>query len=172
MDDLNFDPNSDSESSELRFGRFTESSIRSLMLAQAEAKRLGHTYVGTEWLLLGIMGEGGVAAKAIKAVDVNLSQILAEIEKATGRGIGYTDTQLPFTPRAKRVLQLSWDEAKKLSHERIDTGHILLGLLQEGTGLAVRVLDNLGVDLQKLRDSVLAEQQNNPTLQFSPEEDR
>jgi ATP-dependent Clp protease ATP-binding subunit ClpC len=176
MDELNFDPNKEDferPGPPPTFQRFTEKCIRALIFAQQEAKRLGHNFVGTEQLLLGLMDEEtGIAAKAIKTEGVNRSNVRSEIEKIIGRGSGHITSQMPFTPRAKWVLELSWDEAKKLSHKHIDTGHLLLGLLREGDGIAVRVLENLGADLNKLRDSVMAEQRKQATLQFTPEEDQ
>ena len=126
------------------------------MLAQEEARRLGHNFVGTEQVLLGLIGEGtGVAAKTLKSMGVTLKDARAEVEKIIGRGSGFVAVEIPFTPRAKRVLELSWDEARQLGHNYIGTEHLLLGLIREGEGVAARVLENLGVDLNKVRSNVV-----------------
>lgn len=138
------------------FERFTEKAIKVIMLAQEEARRLGHNFVGTEQILLGLVGEGtGIAAKTLKAMGVNLKESRAEVEKIIGRGSGFVAVEIPFTPRAKRVLELSWDEARQLGHNYIGTEHLLLGLIREGEGVAARVLENLGVDLNKVRSNVI-----------------
>ncbi len=138
------------------FERFTEKAIKVIMLAQEEARRLGHNFVGTEQVLLGLIGEGtGVAAKTLKAMGVNLKDARVEVEKIIGRGSGFVAVEIPFTPRAKRVLELSWDEARQLGHNYIGTEHLLLGLIREGEGVAARVLENLGVDLNKVRSNVI-----------------
>lgn len=138
------------------FERFTEKAIKVIMLAQEEARRLGHNFVGTEQVLLGLIGEStGVGAKALKTMGVTLKDARAEVEKIIGRGSGFVAVEIPFTPRAKRVLELSWDEARQLGHNYIGTEHLLLGLIREGEGVAVRVLENLGVDLNKLRSSII-----------------
>lgn len=138
------------------FERFTEKAIKVIMLAQEEARRLGHNFVGTEQILLGLIGEGtGIAAKTLKGMGVNLKEARAEVEKIIGRGSGFVAVEIPFTPRAKRVLELSWDEARQLGHNYIGTEHLLLGLIREGEGVAARVLENLGVDLTKVRSNVI-----------------
>ena len=138
------------------FERFTEKAIKVIMLAQEEARRLGHNFVGTEQVLLGLIGEGtGVAAKTLKSMGVTLKDARAEVEKIIGRGSGFVAVEIPFTPRAKRVLELSWDEARQLGHNYIGTEHLLLGLIREGEGVAARVLENLGVDLNKVRSNVV-----------------
>ena len=138
------------------FERFTEKAIKVIMLAQEEARRLGHNFVGTEQVLLGLIGEGtGVAAKTLKAMGVTLKDARVEVEKIIGRGSGFVAVEIPFTPRAKRVLELSWDEARQLGHNYIGTEHLLLGLIREGEGVAARVLENLGVDLNKVRSNVI-----------------
>ena len=134
------------------FERFTEKAIKVIMLAQEEARRLGHNFVGTEQILLGLIGEGtGVAAKVLKSMGVNLKDARVEVEKIIGRGSGFVAVEIPFTPRAKRVLELSLEEARQLGHNYIGTEHLLLGLIREGEGVAARVLENLGVDLAKVR---------------------
>lgn len=138
------------------FERFTEKAIKVIMLAQEEARRLGHNFVGTEQILLGLIGEGtGVAAKTLKSLGVSLKDARVEVEKIIGRGSGFVAVEIPFTPRAKRVLELSWDEARQLGHNYISTEHLLLGLIREGEGVAVRVLENLGVELSRVRSSVI-----------------
>ncbi len=138
------------------FERFTEKAIKVIMLAQEEARRLGHNFVGTEQVLLGLIGEGtGIAAKTLKSMGVNLKDARIEVEKIIGRGSGFVAVEIPFTPRAKRVLELSWDEARQLGHNYIGTEHLLLGLIREGEGVAARVLENLGVDLNKIRSNVI-----------------
>ncbi|WP_250125451.1 ATP-dependent Clp protease ATP-binding subunit [Chroococcidiopsis sp. CCMEE 29] len=138
------------------FERFTEKAIKVIMLAQEEARRLGHNFVGTEQILLGLIGEGtGVAAKVLKSMGVNLKDARIEVEKIIGRGSGFVAVEIPFTPRAKRVLELSLEEARQLGHNYIGTEHLLLGLIREGEGVAARVLENLGVDLSKVRTQVI-----------------
>jgi ATP-dependent Clp protease ATP-binding subunit ClpC len=141
---------------ETMFERFTEKAIKVIMLAQEEARRLGHNFVGTEQILLGLIGEGtGVAAKVLKSMGVNLKDARIEVEKIIGRGSGFVAVEIPFTPRAKRVLELSLEEARQLGHNYIGTEHLLLGLIREGEGVAARVLENLGVDLSKVRTQVI-----------------
>ena len=138
------------------FERFTEKAIKVIMLAQEEARRLGHNFVGTEQILLGLIGEGtGVAAKVLKSLGVNLKDSRIEVEKIIGRGSGFVAVEIPFTPRAKRVLELSLEEARQLGHNYIGTEHLLLGLIREGEGVAARVLENLTVDLNKVRTQVI-----------------
>ena len=138
------------------FERFTEKAIKVIMLAQEEARRLGHNFVGTEQVLLGLIGEGtGVASKTLKSMGITLKDARAEVEKIIGRGSGFVAVEIPFTPRAKRVLELSWDEARQLGHNYIGTEHLLLGLIREGEGVAARVLENLGVDLNKVRSNII-----------------
>ncbi len=138
------------------FERFTEKAIKVIMLAQEEARRLGHNFVGTEQILLGLIGEGtGVAAKVLKSMGVNLKDARVEVEKIIGRGSGFVAVEIPFTPRAKRVLELSLEEERQLGHNYIGTEHLLLGLIREGEGVAARVLENLGVDLTKVRTQVI-----------------
>merc|ERR1711966_528177 len=138
------------------FERFTEKAIKVIMLAQEEARRLGHNFVGTEQILLGLIGEGtGISAKVLKSMGVNLKEAHVEVEKIIGRGSGFVAVEIPFTPRAKRVLELSLEEARQLGHNYIGTEHLLLGLIREGEGVAARVLENLGVDLSKVRTQVI-----------------
>lgn len=138
------------------FERFPEKSIKVIMLAQEEARRLGHNFVGTEQLLCGLIGEStGIAAKTLKSMGVNLKDARVEVEKIIGRGSGFIAIDIPFTPRLRRALELSWDEARQLGHNYIGTEHLLLGLIREGEGVACRVLENLGVDITKVRSHVI-----------------
>jgi len=126
------------------------------MLAQEEARRLGHNFVGTEQILLGLIGEGtGIGPKVLKSMGVNLKDARVEVEKIIGRGSGFVAVEIPFTPRAKRVLELSLEEARQLGHNYIGTEHLLLGLIKEGEGVAARVLENLSVDLSKVRSQII-----------------
>ncbi|ADE67220.1 ATP-dependent Clp protease ATP-binding subunit ClpC [Priestia megaterium QM B1551] len=137
------------------FGRFTERAQKVLALAQEEALRLGHNNIGTEHILLGIVREGeGIAAKALSALGLSTEKIQKEVEALIGRGQELTQT-IHYTPRAKKVIELSMDEARKLGHSYVGTEHILLGLIREGEGVAARVLNNLGVSLNKARQQVL-----------------
>lgn len=137
------------------FERFTQKALQAIFLAQEESRRLGHRYVGTEQILLGLIGEGtGIAAQALTAAGLDLEQARIEVEKSIGRGQG-TPADIPFTPRAKRVLELSQEQSRKLGHHYIGTEHLLLGILCERGGMAVRVLERLGVDLQALEQRIL-----------------
>ena len=139
------------------FERFTEKAIKVIMLAQEEARRLGHNWVGTEQILLGFIGEGtGVAAKVLKSIGVNLKDSRIEVEKIIGRGSGFVAVEIPFTPRAQYVLELSIEEARELGHNYIGTEHLLLGLIREGEGVAARVLEDLNIDLTKVRPQVIS----------------
>ena len=138
------------------FERFTEKAIKVIMLAQEEARRLNHNFVGTEQLLLGLIGEGtGIAAKVLRSMGVNLKDVQSEVEKIIGRGSGFVTVEIPFTPRAKRVLESSLEEARQLGHNYIGTEHLLLSLSQDNEGVAARVLENLGVDLSQVRQQVI-----------------
>lgn len=139
----------------MMFGRFTERAQKVLALAQEEAVRLGHNNIGTEHILLGLIREGeGIAAKALVALGLGLEKIQDEVESLIGRG-QEQPTNFAYTPRAKKVIELSMDEARKLGHTYVGTEHILLGLIREGEGVAARVLNNLGVSLNKARQQVL-----------------
>lgn len=139
----------------MMFGRFTERAQKVLALAQEEAVRLGHNNIGTEHILLGLVREGeGIAAKALGALNVKADQIQKEVEQLIGTGQQVSQT-IHYTPRAKKVIELSMDEARKLGHSYVGTEHILLGLIREGEGVAARVLNNLGVSLNKARQQVL-----------------
>jgi ATP-dependent Clp protease ATP-binding subunit ClpC len=147
------------------FERFTEKAIKVIMLAQEEARRLGHNFVGTEQVLLGLIGEGtGIGPKVLKSMGVNLKDARVEVEKIIGRGSGFVAVEIPFTPRAKRVLELSLEEARQLGHNYIGTEHLLLGLIREGEGVAARVLENLNVDLAKVRSQIIRSLGDNTEL--------
>ncbi len=139
----------------MMFGRFTERAQKVLALSQEEAVRLGHNNIGTEHILLGLVREGeGIAAKALQSLGVEVEKIQEEVEKLIG--VGKQPMQsIHYTPRAKKVVELSQDEARKLGHSYVGTEHILLGLIREGEGVAARVLNNLGVSLNKARQQVL-----------------
>lgn len=139
----------------MMFGRFTERAQKVLALSQEEAIRLGHNNIGTEHILLGLVREGeGIAAKALLALGLGPEKIQEEVENLIGRGQDASQT-IHYTPRAKKVIELSMDEARKLGHSYVGTEHILLGLIREGEGVAARVLNNLGVSLNKARQQVL-----------------
>ena len=138
------------------FERFTDRARRVVVLAQDEARALNHNYIGTEHLLLGLIHEGeGVAAKALESMDVTLDKARAQVVEIIGEGQSAPSGHIPFTPLAKKVLELSLREALQLSHNYIGTEHILLGLLREGEGVAVQALGNLDVDLAALRQAVM-----------------
>ncbi|KRG14261.1 Clp protease ClpX [Virgibacillus soli] len=139
----------------MMFGRFTERAQKVLALSQEEALRLGHSNIGTEHILLGLVREGeGIAAKALYGLALSPEKIQKEVENLIGRG-NEQSQNLHYTPRAKKVIELSMDEARKLGHSYVGTEHILLGLIREGEGVAARVLTNLGVSLNKARQQVL-----------------
>ena len=135
-----------------RFDKFTERARRVLTLAQEEAQRFNHNYIGTEHLLLGLVREGdGVAAKVLSNLGVELSKVRSAVEFIIGRGDRATVGEIGLTPRAKKVIELAVDEARRLSHHYIGTEHVLLGLVREGEGIAASVLESLGVNLEKVR---------------------
>ena len=138
------------------FERFTDRARRVVVLAQEEARMLEHGYIGTEHLLLGLIHEGdGVAAKALEAMGINLGAVRQQVETIIGRGQHPPAGHIPFTPRAKRVLELSWRESDQMGHRYIGTEHILLGLVREGDGVAAQVLVKLGADLSPVRQQVV-----------------
>jgi len=138
------------------FERFTEKAIKVVMLSQEESRRLGHNFVGTEQILLGLIGEGtGVAYKVLRSVNLTLKDARMEVERIIGRGSGFVAVEIPFTPRAKRVLENSIEESRDLGHGYIGTEHILLALLDEDDGVAWRLFDDLKIDVEKLRADVL-----------------
>jgi ATP-dependent Clp protease ATP-binding subunit ClpC len=138
------------------FERFTDRARRVVVLAQEEARMLDHNYIGTEHLLLGLIHEGeGVAAKALEAMGISLDAVRQQVEAIIGRGEQAPSGHIPFTPRAKRVLELSLRESGQLGHNYIGTEHILLGLVREGEGVAAQVLVKLGADLNRVRQMVI-----------------
>jgi hypothetical protein len=138
------------------FERFTERARRIVTLAQEEAKRLDHNYVGTEHILLGLISEGeGVAAKVLASTGISLDAARQQVEEIIGRGQVTPSGHIPFTPRAKKVLELSLRESMQLGHNYIGTEHILLGLIREGDGVAAQVLVRLGADQDLLRQRVV-----------------
>lgn len=138
------------------FEKFTEGAIKVIMLSQEEARRMGHNFVGTEQLLLGVIGQRhGIGARALKKMKVTLKKARKEIELYIGRGTGFVASEIPFTPRAKRVLEMAVHEGKDLGQNFVGTEHILLALIAESDGVAMRTLDKLGVDIQKLRNLIL-----------------
>ena len=138
------------------FERFTDRARRVVVLAQEEARLLNHNYIGTEHILLGLLNEGeGIAAQALESLDIDLASVREEVVKIIGQGQQSPSGHIPFTPRAKKVLELSLREALQLGHNYIGTEHILLGLIREGEGVAAQVLQQLGAELQKVRQTVI-----------------
>lgn len=138
------------------FEHFTDKAIKAIMLAQEETRRLGHNLVGTEQILLGLIGEGtGVAAKVLNEQGVTLQDARKEVEKIIGRGTRFVSAEIPFTPKVKRVFEQAFAEARGAGNNYIGTEHLLLGLLKEGDGVAAKVLNNLGVDPEKTRTEVI-----------------
>jgi ATP-dependent Clp protease ATP-binding subunit ClpA len=138
------------------FERFTDRSRRVVILAQEEARMLDHNYVGPEHVLLGLVHEGqGVAARALTELDISLSAVREQVEELIGRGQQAPSGHIPFTPRAKKVLELSLREALQLGHNYIGTEHILLGILREGDSVAAQVLVRMGTDLNRVRLEVI-----------------
>ena len=138
------------------FERFTDRARRVVVLAQEEARLLNHNYIGTEHILLGLIHEGeGVAAKALESLGISLQAVRDQVEEIIGQGGSSPSGHIPFTPRAKKVLELSLREALQLGHNYIGTEHILLGLIREGEGVAAQVLTKLGADLSRVRQQVI-----------------
>ncbi|MGH3412464.1 MAG: ATP-dependent Clp protease ATP-binding subunit [Marmoricola sp.] len=138
------------------FERFTDRARRVVVLAQEEARMLSHNYIGTEHILLGLIHEGdGIAAKSLESLGISLDGVRAQVEESIGRGQQAPTGHIPFTPRAKKVLELSLREALQLGHNYIGTEHILLGLIREGEGVAAQVLQKLGADLNRVRQQVI-----------------
>jgi ATP-dependent Clp protease ATP-binding subunit ClpA len=145
------------------FKRFTSQSRRAVVFAQEESASLNHHYIGTEHLLLGLLHEGsGAAARALASQDIALAPARGEVEVIIGRGEQAPSRNIPFTPRSKKCLELSLREALQLGHDYIGTGHLLLGLISEGHGVAITVLDRLGANLDRLRDQVILELEGEP----------
>jgi ATP-dependent Clp protease ATP-binding subunit ClpC len=138
------------------FERFTDRSRRVVVLAQEEARMLDHNYIGTEHILLGLLREGdGYAARTLESLGISLDAVRQQVEQIIGRGQQAPSGHVPFTPRAKKVLELSLRESLQLGHNYIGTEHILLGLLREGDGVAAQVLVRLGADLNRVRQQVI-----------------
>ena len=138
------------------FERFTDRARRVVVLAQEEARMLNHNYIGTEHILLGLLHEGeGVAAKALESLGISLDAVRQQVEEIIGQGQQAPSGHIPFTPRAKKVLELSLRESLQLGHNYIGTEHILLGLIREGDGVAAQVLVRLGADLNRVRQQVI-----------------
>jgi ATP-dependent Clp protease ATP-binding subunit ClpC len=138
------------------FKRFTDRARRVVVLAQEEAARLNHNYIGTEHLLLGLLQEGdGVAARALESLGISLEAARQQVGEIIGRGKKSPSGHIPFTPRAKKVLELSLRESRQLGHSYIGTEHILLGLIREGEGVAAQVLGRLGADQNRVRRQVI-----------------
>ena len=138
------------------FERFTDRARRVVVLAQQEARRLDHNYIGTEHILLGLIGEReGVAARALDSLEISLDAVRQQVEEIIGRGQQAPSGHIPFTPRAKKVLELSLRESLQLGHNYIGTEHILLGLIREGDGVAAQILVKLGAELNRVRQQVV-----------------
>jgi hypothetical protein len=151
------------------FERFTDRARRVVVLAQDEARRLDHDYIGTEHVLLGLIREGdGVAARALTSVGISLAAARQQVEEIIGRGQQAPSGRIPFTPRAKKVLELSLRESLQLGHTYISTEHILLGLIREGDGAAAQVLVTLGADLNRLRQHVIMLLHGHPAEERGP----
>jgi ATP-dependent Clp protease ATP-binding subunit ClpC len=139
------------------FEKFTEGAIKVIMLSQEEARRMGHNFVGTEQLLLGVIGQRhGIGARALKKIKITLKKARKEIELYIGRGTGFVASEIPFTPRAKRVLEMAVHEGKDLGQNFVGTEHILLALIAESDGVAMRTLDKLNVNIPQLKNLILA----------------
>src|SRR6478736_4361216 len=138
------------------FERFTDRARRVVVLAQEEARMVNHNYIGTEHILLGLARESeGVAARALESLGISLEAVRQQVEEIIGWGQEAPSGHIPFTPRAKKVLELSLREAQQLGHNYIGTEHILLGLIREGSGVAAQVLVKLGADLNRVRQQVV-----------------
>ena len=148
------------------FERFTDRARRAIVLAQEEARMLGHNYIGTEHILLGLIQEGeGVAARVLGALDISLEAVRSQVEEIIGQGQVAPTGQVPFTPRAKMVLELSLREALQLRQTYIGTEHILLGLIREGEGVAAQVLQKLGADLDRVRGQAIELLRRSPAVE-------
>jgi ATP-dependent Clp protease ATP-binding subunit ClpA len=138
------------------FERFTERARQVVVLAQGEAVALKHNYIGTEHLLLGLLREEeGLAARVLEGLDITVEEVRAQVERVVGHGDEVTTGQIPFTPRAKKVLELSLREAMALGHNYIGTEHILLGVVRENEGVAARILLDFDADAEKIRNEVI-----------------
>ena len=138
------------------FEKFTEGAIKVIMLSQEEARRMGHNFVGTEQLLLGVIGQRqGLGGKALSSVGITLKKARREVEDYIGRGTGFISSEIPFTPRAKRVLEMAVQEGKDIGQNYVGTEHILLALIAEEDGIAIRTIQKLDVDVLRLRSKTL-----------------
>ena len=138
------------------YENFTANSVKIILLAQEESRRMGHNFVCPAQILLATIGEEtGIAAKVLKSMGVNLKDARIEVEKIIGYGAGFTAVKVPFSPKAKRALELAQSESRQFGHNYIGTEHLLLGTLSVEDGIALKVLENLGVDLTKIRPLVV-----------------
>jgi ATP-dependent Clp protease ATP-binding subunit ClpC len=158
------------------FEKFTEGAIKVIMLSQEEARRMGHNFVGTEQLFLGVIGEGvGMGSKCLKSLGVTLKSARKEVEKYIGRGTGFVASEIPFTPRAKRGLEMAVQEGKDLGQNYVGTEHILLALIGEDDGVAIRTIENMGLDVAEIRTTILSlikENQEELLKPLTPEQRR
>lgn len=169
------------------FEKFTEGAVKVIMLAQEEARRMGHSFVGTEQIILGMLGQRhGIAGRALSQIKITLKQFRKDIERYIGRGTGFVGSEIPFTPRAKRILEMSIHEAHDLGVNYVGSEHILLAIINDGDGIGFRILMRSRVNFVKLKRiifSYIDEQQENisskPTLdkyekvpRLTPEEAR
>ena len=137
------------------FEKFTEGAIKVIMLSQEESRRMGHNFVGTEQILLGVLGQKyGIGARALKEFRITLRKIRKEVEMYIGRGGGFVASEIPFTPRAKRVLEMSIYEGRDIGQNFVGTEHLLLALSAETDGVAMKILDKFGVDSYQLRNTI------------------
>ena len=149
------------------FERFTDRARRVVVLAQEEARALNHDYIGTEHILLGLIHEGeGIAARALESLNISLEAVHQQVEQMIGRGLAAPTGHIPFTPRAKKVLELSFREALQLGHNYIGTEHILLGLVREEEGVGAQVLQRLGPNLDSVGFAVIQELHGHSARKF------
>ncbi len=145
------------------FEHFSQEAIKVIMLAQEEARRLGHNLVGSEQVLLGLIGENtSVAAKVLNDLGINITNARVEVEKIIGRGSRFVGAEIPFTPKMRRVFDKSFEAARQLGDNFIAPEHLFLGLIEDGEGVAVKVIENLGVDTAEARNTVLQELEKQP----------
>ena len=144
------------------FERFTERALQVIMMSQEESRRLGHNFVGTEQILLGLLGEGcGVTINAVREYGINIRKVRIEVERLIGKGTGFVAIEIPFTPRAKKILEMSIKQSKDLNHSYINTEHIFLALLNDTDGICSKVLQNLGANLPRVKAYILNELDQN-----------
>ncbi len=140
------------------FERFTENALQVIMMSQEESRRLGHNFVGTEQILLGLLGEGnGIATDAVRDYGITLRKVRMEVERLIGKGTGFVALEIPFTPRAKKVLEAAIRQSKELNHSYVNTEHIFLALLNDLDGICAKVLQNLGANIPRIKAYVLNE---------------